>query len=126
MLGLKNRYRLLIWGALLVTAGLLLAACSGTGDTSDGTGDMAVEQSAEREILYYTCGMHPSVRVSPAQYERGKTTCPICNMNLVPVYREVSGRKAKGERKIAYYRNPMNPEITSPVPAKDSMGMRGL
>ncbi|MFN2309690.1 MAG: efflux RND transporter periplasmic adaptor subunit [Gammaproteobacteria bacterium] len=26
-------------------------------------------------------------------------------------------------REILYYRNPMNPEITSPVPAKDSMGM---
>jgi membrane fusion protein, copper/silver efflux system len=27
------------------------------------------------------------------------------------------------ERKPVFYRNPMNPEITSPVPAKDSMGM---
>lgn len=30
---------------------------------------------------------------------------------------------AKAERKILYYRNPMNPEVTSPVPQKDSMGM---
>ncbi|HEC18359.1 MAG TPA: efflux RND transporter periplasmic adaptor subunit [Gammaproteobacteria bacterium] len=28
-----------------------------------------------------------------------------------------------GERKPIYYRNPMNPTITSPVPTKDSMGM---
>lgn len=28
-----------------------------------------------------------------------------------------------GERKILYYRAPMNPSITSPVPQKDSMGM---
>lgn len=28
-----------------------------------------------------------------------------------------------GERKIRFFRNPMNPEVTSPVPAKDSMGM---
>ena len=27
------------------------------------------------------------------------------------------------DKKILFYRNPMNPEITSPVPAKDSMGM---
>ena len=27
------------------------------------------------------------------------------------------------ERKVLYYRNPMNPAITSPVPAKDEMGM---
>ncbi len=29
----------------------------------------------------------------------------------------------KRERKILFYRNPMNAEITSPVPAKDEMGM---
>ena len=28
-----------------------------------------------------------------------------------------------GERKVLFYRNPMNPAITSPVPAKDEMGM---
>lgn len=28
-----------------------------------------------------------------------------------------------GGKKILYYRNPMNPEITSPVPMKDQMGM---
>ncbi len=30
---------------------------------------------------------------------------------------------AKESDKIIYYRNPMNPEVTSPVPMKDSMGM---
>ncbi len=98
---------------------LILSAALGLALTPGTRGGPA----EAKEILYYTCGMHPSVRVSPAQYEKGKTTCPICNMNLVPVYRERAVRKAKGERKIAYYRNPMNPEITSPVPAKDSMGM---
>jgi Cu(I)/Ag(I) efflux system membrane fusion protein len=29
----------------------------------------------------------------------------------------------KGQRKILFYRNPMDPTITSPVPAKDEMGM---
>jgi RND family efflux transporter MFP subunit len=33
----------------------------------------------EDDILYWTCGMHPSVRAD----EPGK--CPICNMDLVPV-----------------------------------------
>jgi len=31
--------------------------------------------------------------------------------------------RAAGQRKILYYRNPMDPTVTSPVPAKDSMGM---
>jgi len=30
---------------------------------------------------------------------------------------------AGGSRKLLFYRNPMNPAITSPVPAKDEMGM---
>ncbi len=29
----------------------------------------------------------------------------------------------EAERKPLFYRNPMNPAITSPVPAKDEMGM---
>ena len=33
------------------------------------------------------------------------------------------GATAQGERKLLFYRNPMNPAITSPVPAKDEMGM---
>ncbi len=36
----------------------------------------------EDEILYWTCGMHPSVRAE----DPGK--CPICNMDLVPVMKE--------------------------------------
>jgi len=40
----------------------------------------------------------------------------------------MNGAKAPVEtatngRKVLFYRNPMNPEITSPVPAKDQMGM---
>jgi Cu(I)/Ag(I) efflux system membrane fusion protein len=31
--------------------------------------------------------------------------------------------QAPGERKVLFYRNPMNPAITSPVPAQDEMGM---
>lgn len=31
--------------------------------------------------------------------------------------------EAKTERKILYYRNPMDPSVTSPVPMKDQMGM---
>lgn len=34
-----------------------------------------------------------------------------------------SDRAADKDRELLYYRSPMNPEVTSPVPAKDSMGM---
>lgn len=36
---------------------------------------------------------------------------------------EASTREEKKERKILYYRNPMNPSITSQIPAQDQMGM---
>ena len=36
---------------------------------------------------------------------------------------KTSSTAAQTERKPLFYRNPMNPEITSPVPAQDQMGM---
>lgn len=43
------------------------------------------------QILYYTCGMHPSVNVSPQSYNKGNNSCPICHMDLVPVYKDGAG-----------------------------------
>lgn len=40
----------------------------------------SAEEVKEKKILYWTCGMHPSVRMD----KPGK--CPICGMDLVPVY----------------------------------------
>ena len=34
-----------------------------------------------------------------------------------------SKQPAKSEGKVVFYRSAMNPAITSPVPAKDAMGM---
>ncbi|MEK7858741.1 MAG: efflux RND transporter periplasmic adaptor subunit [Elusimicrobiota bacterium] len=42
-------------------------------------------------------------------------TCPVCGTHTAPA----AGLTAK----ILYYRNPMNPAVTSPVPMKDAMGM---
>ena len=57
--------------------------------TSCGKGDISQESASN--IEYYTCGMHPSVRVSPEEYNKGSVNCPICNMKLVPVYKEEAG-----------------------------------
>ncbi|TBR17811.1 HlyD family efflux transporter periplasmic adaptor subunit [bacterium] len=37
--------------------------------------------------------------------------------------RAVTSPENADKNKVLYYRNPMNPEVTSPVPMKDSMGM---
>jgi len=71
----------------------------------------------------WTCPMHPQI------LEKEPGACPICGMDLVPVKAEAGhgdgggDGKEKGERKILFYRNPMDPSITSPVPRKDDMGM---
>ncbi len=75
----------------------------------------------------YTCGMHPFIiSDKPGQ-------CPICGMTLTKIEGAApaaaaagaaqGGGAGKGERKLLFYRNPMNPGVTSPVPAKDEMGM---
>ncbi|MFH1594616.1 MAG: efflux RND transporter periplasmic adaptor subunit [Candidatus Omnitrophota bacterium] len=91
------------------------------------------EPRTENRVEYYTCGMHPSVKISPEAYDKGSVNCPICNMKLVPVYsaeggsaydgKEAKTNGASREKKILFYRNPMNPNITSKESAKDEMGM---
>ena len=49
------------------------------------------ETKPQREVLYWTCGMHPTVKND----QEGK--CPICFMDLVPVYAEGTAKEA-GEK----------------------------
>jgi membrane fusion protein, copper/silver efflux system len=73
--------------------------------------------SAAKDIYY--CPMHPQ-ETSDKPGE-----CPICHMSLIKRVTEApaAATSAAGERKILYYRNPMNPQVTSPTPMKDEMGM---
>ncbi|HEY3296075.1 MAG TPA: efflux RND transporter periplasmic adaptor subunit [bacterium] len=64
----------------------------------------------------YTCPMDPQV----VEDHPGK--CPICGMNLEKTTKTIKVNQAVA-RKVAYYRSPMDPKITSPVPRKDDMGM---
>jgi multidrug efflux pump subunit AcrA (membrane-fusion protein) len=58
----------------------------------------------------YFCPMHPTiVRDKPGE-------CPICGMKL-------EKRGAPGERRVLFYRHPMDASVHSDTPAKDSMGM---
>ena len=87
----------------LAAASIALVACS-TGVASNA--------KAQR----WTCSMHPAYLADrPGE-------CPICGMRLTPVANPVA-QPPKPERKPLYYRSPMNPSATSPVPRKDEMGM---
>lgn len=63
----------------------------------------------------FTCGMHPDV------IQEGPGTCPICGMELTLV--RGSGKIVGGERKIAYWVAPMDPNYISDKPGKSPMGM---
>ena len=64
---------------------------------------------------FYTCGMHPELILD----EPGK--CPICGMNLTPI--RGNNQRTTGERKILYWRAPMNPNEVYDKPGKSRMGM---
>src|SRR3989339_734762 len=50
----------------------------------------SAEEIKEKKIFYWTCGMHPSVKMD----KPGK--CPICAMDLVPVYEKGAGAEEAG------------------------------
>jgi Cu(I)/Ag(I) efflux system membrane fusion protein len=68
----------------------------------------------------FQCPMHPSVTSDhPGD-------CSICGMKLEPVEKiekDENVSEKTGGSKIKFYRSPMNPNQTSPVPRKDEMGM---
>jgi hypothetical protein len=94
------------------------------GYTSDKPGDCPIcgmklvkkEQMRQMEKEAKTpkeiCVLHNCPMTNcPMQITGDVKDCPFCGAHLT-----------KGG-KILYYRNPMNPEVTSPVPMKDPMGM---
>jgi len=91
----------------LLAGGAAVYLASGT------RGGPAAGPQAEKKGPRYTCPMHPTI----VQDHPGD--CPICGMQLVPMQEGA----AKGERKVAFYRSPMDPKQTSPVARKDEMGM---
>ena len=91
-------------------------------------------RSATAPAQKYVCPMHPNIVADKPG------DCPICGMKMVPekphpvaaaggtaaapaAQTTTAGAAAPGSRKIKFYRSPMNPAQTSPVPMKDEMGM---
>lgn len=115
--------------ALLLAFSLVVAGCSrqdapdAAGPVATAADDPAVRHAREHTEPMYRCPMHPDV------VKDAPGTCPICGMQLVefqpdPGPEPTSGAAASaGEAKPLYYRNPHDPNRTSPVPMKDEMGM---
>ena len=72
--------------------------------------------SQEKQL--YTCGMHPDI----ISDEPGN--CPICGMKLVPIKNNNhSDPQQNKEKKILYWRAPMDPNEIYDHPGKSKMGM---
>jgi len=116
----RGRARVLALGAALLAAGLALGVVVGRlskGGPGGGPGASATTAGAK----LYQCPMHPTIT---SDHE---SDCPICGMLLVEVKGagadSAAAAAAGGERKILFYRSPMDPEQTSHTPRKDEMGM---
>ena len=111
------RLAALILPAMLIVTALVVGLALGTGCAKE-------EKAAQR----YHCPMHPTyISDRPGD-------CPICGMRLVPMDEKAGGERKSDSsetpggastsgRRILHYRSPMDPSVTSPVPAKDAMGM---
>lgn len=101
-----------------------------------GCGKKSDETATSEQKQLWTCGMHPQV----IQDHPGN--CPICGMKLVPVKQETmakgshEGHEAvadttaekvatadKKDKRILYWRAPMDPTYISDKPGKSPMGM---
>ncbi len=103
-----------------VAGGYTLSQRLGGGATM---GDMAAasDSTAAEGEQWYTCGMHPNV------LQKTPGDCPICQMKLTPLKQDTADSDgdsgASKERKVLYWRAPMNPGFISKKPGKSPMGM---
>lgn len=115
-----NKLKLKKLVTMLFLVGLALLPQAGCSSNDD---------SQTKDTQLYTCGMHPQVILD----EPGN--CPICEMKLTPLKMETapdvnseeqhvhSESSMKKDKKIAYWRAPMDPTYISEKPGKSPMGM---
>jgi len=122
--------------------GMKLVKAQGNSSDKTSSRETNTPTLSQEKTLAEVCAIHkctmkncPMVKANIKPGER--LICPVCgeviatvNGKVVEIPREgvassgaIPTTEIKKERKLLYYRNPMNPEVTSPVPAKDSMGM---
>lgn len=77
--------------------------------------DAATTNTGKKICILHKCNMAHCLMEMPLKPGQ-KVTCPVCGTHVAEAA-EIS----KGQ--ILYYRHPMRPEVTSPVPKKDEMGM---
>jgi membrane fusion protein, copper/silver efflux system len=98
--------------ALFLITLLFIFIHNGSLNRAENQGNSGQDARAE-----YYCPMHPNFTSDRPG------SCSICGMALVKKEVERRSTQSAGKKKLLYYRNPMDPKVTSPAPMKDSMGM---
>ncbi len=78
---IENNWKILLalLGALLLGMGLNYLFSPGAPSPGQQTSQAGAEKT-ERKIRHWTCSMHPQIKQS------GPGKCPICGMDLIPIY----------------------------------------
>lgn len=109
-----------MWVTLVCVAAALVVGVGGGFWIARRASGAVAGETAQDERLY-TCGMHPNV------IQKGPGECPICHMKLTPLKQGTEAGSATSggpqERKILYWRAPMDPSYVSDKPGKSPMGM---
>ena len=120
------------WVYYIAAAALVLAGVVAYlyfGGCLRGVGGADNTAGARAHADRYACGMHRFILSDKPG------NCSICGMALTKIEGSPApggttaaspapaANPPEGARKILYYRNPMNPDVTSKTPAKDEMGM---
>ncbi|MFH1868815.1 MAG: efflux RND transporter periplasmic adaptor subunit [Candidatus Omnitrophota bacterium] len=87
--GLKKNWRWVVGGLIIGIIFAMMFSAAGPGGAGGHTGHEG-EEAAANKIKYWTCSMHPQIKLP----KPGK--CPICAMDLIPVYESGTGG-GKGE-----------------------------
>lgn len=102
----------------LLIPGLALVAGLGIGYFARGGGAVADPAEPGVRRRYYVCEKHGHVHEGPG-------TCPKGGGKLKPVegMAQPAKKKEEEQRKVKYWRSPMDPTDVSKSPGKDNMGM---
>ncbi len=105
--------------AVVLGIGAIVIGMKGRGVPRPGAEELHLAATPAKATRYH-CPMHPT-------YTSDKPgDCPICGMKLVLIQEEgakTGATPAAADRKVAYYRSPMDPTVHSDKLAKDEMGM---
>lgn len=105
---MKNKGSIILIMALIILSGLILYQNIFVfTDTNESNSNKSGEE-------LYTCGMHPDI------ISKEPGNCPICEMKLTKI--KTKGISS-GEKKILFWRAPMDPNEIYNSPGKSKMGM---